>query len=91
MTVWSLTTDTDTGLMTNLYLSEGLAYDALIRYWTKDGSVAQQEAFAALAQGIPEVGESAISRWFADYLERTCSDDRFTIERHDHPWVFTAE
>ncbi len=31
MIVWSLTTDTDTGLNTDLYLTEYQTYEALIR------------------------------------------------------------
>lgn len=91
MTIWSLTTDTDAGLMTDLYLTEGLAYDGLIRRWLNKDTVSFTDAMKALAKGIPEVGESAISRWFDDHLKSTCSDNRFAVERHDHPWVFASD
>lgn len=92
MTVWSLTTDTDAGLFTSLYLNEEACYIALIEEWfgrepmDEEDNANRRAAYAALAQGIQPV-----LKWFSDYCARTSSCDNYAIERHDHPWVFPAE
>ena len=95
MTIWSLTTDTDNGLSTDLYLTEHDAYAALIRAWfpshEKQGHPDHADyaaSHAALNEGIPEVGVSAIYTWFSSYIDRSGDCDSFIVTRHDHPWIF---
>jgi hypothetical protein len=85
MIVWSLTTDTENGLFTGLYLSEGHAYEALIRDWFPEESHMSYlgEAEAALEWGIPKLKE-----WLSDYLESIGSLDSYLVTEHDHPWTF---
>jgi hypothetical protein len=85
MTVWSLTTDTDNGLFTGLYLTEGQAYEALIRDWFPEQSQPyfNDKATSALRLGIPQLRE-----WLSGYLDKASSCDSYLVTQHDHPWTF---
>lgn len=87
MTVFSLTTETQDGLATCLYLNEVQAYEALIRDWLPADS---QEARRSAALAALTCGVSQLKEWLSSYLDCTGSLDSYLVSQHDHPWTFGA-
>ena len=82
MAIWSLTTDTERGVETSLYLTEEQAYEALAAFWFPgpDDANNYHAMLAAINEGI-----EAVIVWFEAYLERTSDDARVVVDCHENP------
>jgi hypothetical protein len=85
--VWSLTTDTDCGLDTALYLTEWQAYEALGREFLAEEDLEHTEYHNTLHNH----GIDAAKDWMTKWFDNTGSIDSYSITEHNHPWTFGPE